>query len=211
MPEGPEIWILSKAINKFYHNDKTCSYGKRLTVFDDSSKKTGENWWFGLTGKVEITDNNELIKLKTGWICGDVNDFTNYEGESNLGKDWMNCSIEELHEIVDSWIKSKQKLAVLILDQSKIAGIGVTWGSEILFDCGLRPDMKASDQNLCHLVDSMIKIREKIKKIYNNELDNTLCVKEFINDWFSNLYEIREMNIYKKGSGIQVLSRTWWV
>jgi hypothetical protein len=28
MPEGPEIWILSEAINKFYHSEITKAYGK---------------------------------------------------------------------------------------------------------------------------------------------------------------------------------------
>jgi Fe-S-cluster containining protein len=67
----------------------------------------------------------------------------------------------------------------------------------------------------------MILIREKIKEIYDLELNRTmqvckiydnnnkLCV--LINDWFENLYEIREMDVYKKGSKLQVLGRGWWV
>ena len=39
MPEGPEIWILSKAVNKYYGFEKTESYGKHLFILD---KK--ENW-----------------------------------------------------------------------------------------------------------------------------------------------------------------------
>ena len=34
MPEGPEVWILSKSINTFYLNDNTSSYGKHLLVKD---------------------------------------------------------------------------------------------------------------------------------------------------------------------------------
>jgi hypothetical protein len=90
------------------------------------------------------------------------------------------------------------------------------------------------------LVDSILYIREKIKNIYENELKEKNSEKElltlgadngpigpkvpqkpspshseglktFINNWFENVYMIRDMNIYKKGSKIQVLGRSWWV
>jgi formamidopyrimidine-DNA glycosylase len=122
-----------------------------------------------------------------------------------------------LHKIVDRWIKSKKKLAGLMLDQTKISGIGVPWGSEILFSAGLRPDMRACEQVLTkgsgalnNLVNSMIEIREKIKQQYSEQVNELNC-KDFINEWFENLYEIRDMNIYKKGSKLEVLGRSWWV
>jgi formamidopyrimidine-DNA glycosylase len=229
MPEGPEVWILSEAINKFYHCEKTRSYGKHLFIFPPKttslclekvesktdtnfgSNKGGLNWSFGLTGKVQITDDNNLIKKNSGWIYGDQIEFHDYDEETQkLGINWLTCSAADLHKIVDSWIKSKKKLAGLILDQTKISGIGVAWGSEILFKAGLRPDMRSCDQVLKNLVDSMIEIREKIKKQYSDQLDEFNC-KEFINNWFENLYEIREMSIYKKGSKLEVLGRSWWV
>ena len=209
MPEGPEIWILSEAINKFYHSEKTKAYGKHLFIF--KNEKEGENWSFGLTGKVCLLDNNELIKLHTGWICGDQLSFDTYESETqNLGTNWLTSSEADLRKEVDSWIKSKKKLAGLMLDQTKISGIGVAWGSEILFKAGLRPDMRACDQVLNKLVESMIEIRENIKNLYSEQVDEFKC-KEFINNWFNNLYEIREMSVYKKGSKVEVLGRSWWV
>lgn len=45
MPEGPEVWILSKAIKCHFNEEKSLSHGKHLFIFD---KK--ENWSFGLTG-----------------------------------------------------------------------------------------------------------------------------------------------------------------
>lgn len=222
MPEGPEVWILSNAINEYYNEDfcetgriKTLSIGKHLIVND-----INENWSFGLTGKVSITDVNHLTKMETGWIYGEQLFFSNYlESISKLGIDWMTCNKSELEKEVDKWIHSKKKLAVLMLDQSKICGIGVAWGSEILFKADLRPDMRACDQVLNKLVDTMTEIRENIKKVYENELKNVIkndnknkeYLREFINDWFTNLYEIREMNIYKKGSQVKVLGRNWWV
>lgn len=214
MPEGPEIWILSEAINKLYHAEKTKAYGKHLFVFNKDCS-TGENWSFGLTGKVCLLDNNELIKLHTGWICGDQLSFDDYDSETQkLGINWLTSSEADLRKEIDSWINSKKKLAGLMLDQTKISGIGVAWGSEILFKAGLRPDMRACDQVLTEgsdkLADSMIEIRENIKKLYSEQVDENNC-RGFINNWFENLYEIRDMNIYKKGSKIEVLGRSWWV
>jgi len=62
MPEGPEVLILSKAINRYYMetvNVKTNSYGKHLIINDIM-----EDWSFGLTGKVKIDHNNNLKKNK---------------------------------------------------------------------------------------------------------------------------------------------------
>jgi ribosomal protein S13 len=225
MPEGPEIWILSEAINKFYHCEKTRAYGKHLFVFPPLEKvesntnlKCGENWSFGLTGNVCLLNNNALVKINTGWVNGDQVAFDNYESEiQKLGINWLTSSEADLHKEVDSWIKSKKKLAGLLLDQTKISGIGVAWGSEILFKAGLRPDMRACDQVFTEgssasnkLVEHMIEIRDNIKKLYSEQLNEDNC-REFINNWFGNLYEIREMNIYEKGSRVKVLDRNWWV
>lgn len=217
MPEGPEVWILSKAINTFYLNDNTVSIGKHLIV-----KDIKENWSFGLNGTVGISSFNELVKIDGGWVNGDKLIYDNYEDSvKELGLDWMTASKEDLENEVAKWINSKKKIAGLILDQKKICGIGVAWGSEILFKADLRPDVRACDQVLTKLVDSMILIREKIKEIYELELNRTMQVckiydnntklRVLINDWFENLYEIREMDIYKKGSKLQVLGRGWWV
>lgn len=217
MPEGPEIWILSKAINSFYSNNNTLSYGKHLIV-----KDIKQNWSFGLNGKVGISPFNELIKIDGGWINGDIIKYTDYQDSiKELGLDWMTASKEELEKEVDKWIKSKKKLGGLILDQTRISGIGVAWGSEILFKADLRPDIKACDQVLNKLVDSMIEIRKKVQEIYELELSRSLEVckiygdknklRLLIDEWFENLYEIREMDIYKKGSKLQVSGRSWWV
>ena len=201
MPEGPEVWILSKMINGFYSNDNTISIGKHLII-----KDMQEDWSFGLNGKVKINENNVLVKVETGWIYGDKKPF-----EKSIGLDWMTASKKELEEEVQKWTKSKKKLASLILDQSKICGIGVAWGSEILYKAKLNPDLKACEQSLDKLVDSMIEIRIQIEDTYINlYYDNKDDLKELINDWFENLYKIRKMNIYKKGSKIHILGRSWW-
>lgn len=67
----------------------------------------------------------------------------------------------------------------------------------------------------------MIDVRAKIQHTYLLELNRTLDVckiydsdnklRALINEWFQNLYEIREMDIYKNGTKLQVLGRSWWV
>jgi len=208
MPEGPEVWILSKAVNEFYKKDRTISYGKHLFILDKS-----ENWSFGLTGNVALDEynENELIKIETGWINGDQVKYENLNNElDKLGIDFMTTDENLIRHEIDKWIKSKKKLAALILDQTKISGIGVAWGSEILFKAGLRPDMRTCDQVLNKLADSILYIREQIKNIYEKELKEK-GAEELIGKWFNNLYEIRDMQVYKKGSKIEVLGRSWWV
>jgi formamidopyrimidine-DNA glycosylase len=207
MPEGPEIWILSKAINEYYSENKSESYGKHLFVLDKN-----ENWSFGLTGNVGIDQsNNELVKLDTGWIYGERLKYKIITDESsNLGIDFMTSDENLIREEVDRWIKSKKKLAGVLLDQKRISGIGVAWGSEIIFRAGLRPDMRVCDQVINKLADSILYIREQIKNIYEKELKEK-GAGELIDRWFDNLYEIREMQIYKKGSKLEVLGRSWWV
>jgi formamidopyrimidine-DNA glycosylase len=208
MPEGPEVWILSKAVNEFYKKDRTISYGKHLFILDKS-----ENWSFGLTGNVALDDynENELIKIETGWINGDQVKYENLNNElDKLGIDFMTADENLIRHEVDKWIKSKKKLAALILDQTKISGIGIAWGSEILFRADLRPDMRTCDQVLNKLADSILYIRQQIKNIYEKELKEK-GAEELIGKWFNNLYDVREMNIYKKGSKLTVLGRSWWV
>ena len=208
MPEGPEVWILSKAVNEFYKKDRTISYGKHLFILDKS-----ENWSFGLTGNVALDDynKNELIKIETGWINGDQVKYENLNNElDKLGIDFMTADENLIRHEVDKWIKSKKKLAALILDQTKISGIGIAWGSEILFRADLRPDMRTCDQVLNKLADSILYIRQQIKNIYEKELKEK-GAEELIGKWFNNLYDVRQMNIYKKGSKLTVLGRSWWV
>jgi formamidopyrimidine-DNA glycosylase len=229
MPEGPEIWFLSKMINIFYSNKNTISVGKHLII-----KDLKENWSFGLNGKVNINTSNELVKINDGFINGDKVKYDDYkESIQMLGIDWMFATKEELETEIAKWSKMKNKLAGLLLDQSKICGIGVAWGSEILFKANMRPDGKACEQLLDKqlldkLVISIIETREKIQDIYSVELNKIMkdCkiyrnndsiyrsndkLKDFINEWFENLYEIRKTDIYKKGSKLQVLGRNWWI
>ena len=215
MPEGPEVWILSKAINRFYDCEKTKAVGKHLFVFNNESDESYENWSFGLSGTVHITDTNELHKQKTGIVGENSICSEPFEEEiKKLGINWMTCSNEDLFKEIDKWVTSKKKLAGMLLDQTNISGIGVAWGSEILNRAELRPELRCCDQNLHNLAESMVEIRENLKPLYANLLDESNSkdfVKDFVNEWFANLYKTRAMNVYKKGSQLNVLGRNWWV
>lgn len=210
MPEGPEVWLLSKAINKFYNDkNKTYTIGKHLIIED-----VKEDWSFGLTGKVEIDVNGNLHKLESGWLYGEKKHFNNGSSKDNMGIDWMQTNKTELEKVINKWKTSKKKLGSLLLDQSEICGIGVAWGSEILYVAKLKPNLKASEQSLDNLADAMLEIRKEIKTVYEGILTKMKSkehLKILINGWYKNLYEVRIMNVYKKGIKIQVSGRSWWV
>jgi formamidopyrimidine-DNA glycosylase len=211
MPEGPEVWILNKAICQYYGSSISTSYGKHLIVQNGYNKQEGEIIWsFGLNGRIMIDDENKLYKPnEENWIFGknSIND-----GQINLYMiDWMETTEDELIKFVEQLKKTRGKLGPALINQNKISGIGVAWGSEILRKAGLRPDDSANYQDLSRLAGVMIEIREEIKKMYETELNNYNSPKKFIEEWFENLYKIRCMNIYGIGEKIQVSGRTWWV
>lgn len=206
MPEGPEIWCLSHLINFYYKEEKTLAYGKHLFLLD---KK--EEWHFGLSGKVFINNDNELQKKNSGYLPGKTQSFENVNNStSNLGLDFMTANEEEIKNEIEKWKNTKKKLAGLLLDQKRISGIGVAWGSEILHHANLSPDLPSNKQNIENLSESILFIREQIKKKYQDFMDEKNN-RETINEWFENLYEIREMKVYKKGKKINVLGRNWWI
>ena len=208
MPEGPEIWILSQAINVYFENDNTYSIGKHLFL-----KEENEDWSFGLNGKVSISPLNDLlVKIDGGWLNGEKKQI---ETNNKLGVDWIQGDAKMIENEIKKWMKSKKKLGVIMLEQDKISGIGVAWGSELLFASDLRPDMRCCDQKLDKLIDVILTTRDKIKNTYMEHLNmikySRQILKLFIDEWFLNLYDIRDMNIYKKGSKVMVNGRNWWV
>ena len=147
--------------------------------------------------------------MEDSWIFGN-NEI--YVSSVTNGIDFMTATLEELNEFVNKLVKLKAKLGPTLINQNKISGIGVAWGSEILHRAGLRPDEPANSQDLSNLAIVMIEVREEIKMIYENELEQQqMDVKKFIEDWFENLYRIRNMKIYKIGRKINISGRNWWI
>ena len=218
MPEGPEVWILNKAICKYYGENVSTSIGKHLIVHSGYNQgNDGIIWSFGFDGKILIDENNKLYKpMEENWIFGKneiLNSTENIRRQLALSNiDWMTASQEELNDFVKKLSKVRGKLGPALINQNKICGIGVAWGSEILYRAGLKPDDSANCQDLSNLSQVMIQIREEIKEIYEDELnkyeDKT---KDFIEGWFEKLYEIRNMKVYKIGKKIKISGRTWWI
>jgi formamidopyrimidine-DNA glycosylase len=218
MPEGPEVWILNKAICQYYGENISTSIGKHLIIQSEYNRdNVNLIWSFGFDGKILIDENNKLYKpMEENWIFG-KNEILNPSGNirqqlalSNI--DWMIATTDEINDFVKKLSKVKGKLGPALINQNKICGIGVAWGSEILHRSGLRPDDSANNQDLSKLALSMIEIREEIKNLYEIELNKyENQIKKFIEGWFDNLYEIRNMKVYKVGKKIKISGRTWWI
>jgi formamidopyrimidine-DNA glycosylase len=227
MPEGPEVWIVSQALNKLTINPNySQSFGKHLFILQSDTINIREIT-FGLTGKLKVecqnTNTNPTIileKVNTGFCYGDDKMITEllYVTTINksLGLNFMKMDKETFHLIVSKWSNSKKKLGSLLLDQKEIAGIGVAWGSEILFKANLDPDTKACEQDLSKLATSLYDIQQYSMKVYSEYLQDLISredpnlLVEFINGWYKNLYTIREMSVYKKGEQVKSGGRTWY-
>jgi hypothetical protein len=213
MPEGPEVWILSEAICNLYQRNYCYSIGKHLIADDEIC------WSFGLNGTVGIDENNHIYKPNDdSWIYGKnkkINLDDNVHEEINCSEiEWMKSSKTTIDVFIKKISKSRSKLGTVLINQQKICGIGVAWGSEILHRAGLRPDVPTNLQDLTNLASVMIEIRDEIKELYAIELEKYIKnnkVNEFILNWFENLYEIRQMAVYKVGTQIDVGNRKWWV
>ena len=204
MPEGLEVHALAYAIQKI--GIPCQSYGKHLYI-------NGRDLSFGLMGKVKL--NNGIIE-KTGnhWMTGYNVACPTAEDlvlTNRLGMNYATATIDDLETIIHKWGKSKRKLAVLLLDQSHIAGIGVAWGSEICHKSGLNPNLPANKQCLDNLAATMIEIRDTTWNIYKDYIDKCQSLEDFVNEWFDNLYGIRQMVVYKKGTKLEIASRNWWM
>jgi len=212
MPEGPEVWALARAVNAYFHdnniNESVFSFGKQL-IFTNAK----ESWSFGLNGTVTIdTYTKQVIKLNTGYVPGEVtNNIDVNKYENSIIIDWLNATKEQLNDFVLSISKSKKMLGPLLLDQNIIAGIGVAWGSEILNKAGLLPNIKAYQQDLSKLSEVIYNIGSEIRTTYGFYVLEQVNIQLFILKWFRNLYEVRQMEVYKKGQSIAVGGRNWWI
>ena len=203
MPEAPEVWALHKAIERY--GLKCEAYGKHLFV-------NGCDISFGLKGKVRLVDGN-IEKSSNHWMLGYNRPCTHLSElirTNKLGINWMTAIGVEIIQLIDFWKNSRRKLAVLILDQSQIAGIGVAWGSEICYRAGLSLDIPAKEQDLSCLATVLLEMRVHISEIYRNFIENNEP-EAVINNWFDNLYQIRKMKVYKKGKQFDIAGRTWWI
>lgn len=211
MPEGPEVYILAKAMKTIGFDAH--SYGKHLFVKD---WHTGEIYdiSFGLMGKIRIDADKHIKKLiRKGIPSGDMKKVKSFEeGKSKLGVDWMTASKDELKLVIDGWANRKKQIGALLLDQHEICGMGVAWVSEILHVCNIRPDEKPHTFDFLGIYEiffeALLSVRERARKDYIVSLSNPQMV---IDHWFENLYAIRKMVVFKKGKEFSVSGRIFYI
>jgi len=214
MPEAPEIEALSIVLNKLGFQTKR--HGKHLFI-----DELLEDWHFGLRGRVKIahtinsggitTYNITKYSNAMSGLVRKVDSFDEMVLNHLLGIDWLTATPAELESVINVWKTRGRVLGSILLDQSEICGIGVAWGSEICHRANVHPGVKANAVNLDGILPAMLEIRREIMATYNKFLRDQQDLCKFVEEWFLNLYKIREMKAYKKGKSVDVASRTWWV
>ena len=214
MPEGPEVYILAKVLKTVGFDCD--SVGKHLLLRDAI---TGElfDFSFGLAGRIALGDNLNVKKINhPTFPSGDkILIKTKEEVKSKLGIDWMTATKSEMRTVIESWGNRKKSIGALLLDQTQICGIGVAWGSEILYQSKIQPDIKSNLLDFLNLTDGLLnavyEIREKVRKLYLESVEKDS--RKFVNSWFMNLYKIRRdvMKVYKKGATKKVSGREFYV
>jgi len=227
MPEGPEVYFLAYHLKKLGLNCH--SYGKHLLLKVESESASASalrnsksrDISFGLYGRVYYdAKSKKLDKIQTSPISGD-DKLIDSNASLGLGPDFMEMSRECFEKFVFEKIgNSRRQLATFLLDQDEIAGLGVAWISEIFFIAGLKQeDMSGKGKDLDELkkfklVDAMMQV-QTINKLIMMEMVKDLDSETFVNQWFQNLYQIREpyLKVYRKSFARSVLigSRQFWV
>lgn len=209
MPEGPEVYILAKAFKSLGFESK--SYGKHLILKDLHVGKRFDIT-FGLAGRIRVDDDLNISKVVSHDVpSGDMKEL----GTLELGLDWITASRKEIEAVVQAWSTRKKQIGALLLDQHEICGIGTAWGSEILHMAKIKPQEHANTLEFLNLstdlIDALIAIRQKAVKMYLNILNEK--PSKVVNEWFRNLYAIREphMKVYKKGTCVKVSGREFYI
>jgi formamidopyrimidine-DNA glycosylase len=141
--------LKAKSCGENYFDEKVNQYIHH--IFYLKSGRTLEFSDLRKFGKIILEDTDKIGKIK--------------EIES-LGMDAMSpeFTLEEFSKILD---KKKTKIKLLIMDQSKIAGIGNIYASEMLFESGILPGRSADSINRKELK----KLYESIKKVLRKAIE----------------------------------------
>jgi len=127
----------SEKVNRYIHHIFYLKSGRTLE-FSDLRK----------FGKVILADTDKVGEIR------EIKDL----GVDAMGKDF---SFRKFDEILDG---RKTKIKLLLMDQSKIAGIGNIYASEVLFKAGIlptRPADKIGKEERRKLYDAIKKVLEK--------------------------------------------------
>lgn len=132
--------------------------------------------------------------------------------------DWMGASASSMQAVIDKAAAQKVALGAWMLDQSKIAGVGLAWASEIAHVAGLDVSARMCDQKskLRGLGAVYASMRDRVLEEYREFVDTVKAsgtVADAIAAWYGNLRAVRTMLVYgvTGGSRVQVGGRSFWV
>ena len=135
----------------------------KKNYFDDKVNQYIHHIFYLKSGRtLEFSDLRKFGKI----ILFDTNKIEESKEIRSLGIDAMSESFtfEKLGEILDG---KKTKIKLLLMDQSKIAGIGNIYASEILFEAGILPTRPADKIDK----EERKKLYKSIKKVFNKAVE----------------------------------------
>ena len=206
MPEGPEVWILARALQTRFST--SVSRGKHVWV-------DGVDYTFGLFGGLRLGGAGELVHVKRSTVSGEAVPLASLN-EYELGPDWCTASERVLAELGSALQGRKKMLGALLTDQSIVCGLGVAWASEVCAEARLQPHVHASDQDMASLGAALLVVRERVLKVYETHWAAVQAgtgdpLVAFLQGWFESLYRLRDMRVYKTGTPVKVAGRIFWV
>jgi formamidopyrimidine-DNA glycosylase len=148
---------------KSQKNKATKCQTRGRDYFDDKVNQYIHHIFYLKSGRtLEFSDLRKFGKI----ILEDTDKIGKIKEIESLGIDAMSLefTLEEFSKILD---KKKTKMKLLIMDQSKIAGIGNIYASEILFEAGILPGRSADSINRKELK----KLYESIKKVLRKAIE----------------------------------------
>ncbi|MBU2566625.1 DNA-formamidopyrimidine glycosylase [Patescibacteria group bacterium] len=121
-----------------------------------------------LTIKLDGGEDLHLADVRTFATCEvwDAKDFETFEAQKKIGVDALSpsFSLRDLKTV----LQSKRLLPAVLLDQTKISGLGNIYVNECLFESGIHPLRKANNLSC----DEIKKLHQVIVKILKKAIEN---------------------------------------
>lgn len=162
---GKTIYIhLKMTGHLLVKNEKLKTKSNEKNYFDEKVNQYVHHIFYLKSGRtLEFSDVRKFGKI----ILADTGKIGEVKEIKSLGADAMSreFTFQKLDEILD---KRKTKIKLLLMDQSKIAGIGNIYASEILYEAGIfptRPADKVSTGERKKLFQAIKKVLGKAVKL----------------------------------------------
>ncbi len=184
--------VLSEALNG--SSFKRCTrYGKLAFLATDRGSALVLH--FGMTGNLHYLQQNEpepdytclLVSFENGNSLSYTStrklgridltyDIAGYIIQNHLGPDALTVNKKQFKSIIG---KSTASIKSVLMDQSKIAGIGNIYSDEILFQAHIHPKKKTSELN----DDALGMLYRKMEHVLQIAIDRQADSKSFPDSW----------------------------